>query len=439
MPLVNATGYWDVADYGSTPLYTAALSGEEIAAISKEEKSLLRSLAERVMQLSLRPETNEIRDLWYRHNRFEPTRPLIICDPENGWNEIISGDQLQCSSRLAKHWEMVLRKEIFWGEHICDDRPIEPVFRVGYSYRDSGFGVEEQFLHRGSGGSYTWIPAVRKHADIERLKEPRLEIDHETTERAFDLAKEILGDVLHVEKRGVWWWSLGLTYDLVVLRGMEQVMVDMIDEPSFVHELMHFLMESALSKLEFLEAERLLSLNASYYLQPGGFGYTDELPAKDFQGSVRTVDMWGFAESQETVGISPDMFAELIFPYQVRVLNRFGLNSYGCCEPLQRRWETVKQIPRLRKVSVSSFADIEKMAAQLGDSYCYCMKPHPADLAVPHLDKEKVRQRLRRAFELTKECRVEVLMQDNHTIGNNPQNVIDWVRIAREEADRIVA
>jgi hypothetical protein len=31
---------------------------------------------------------------------------------------------------------------------------------------------------------------------------------------------------------------------------------------------------------------------------------------------------------------------------------------------------------------------------------------------------------------------MEVLMQDNHTIGGNPQNVIDWVRIAREEAER---
>jgi hypothetical protein len=26
-------------------------------------------------------------------------------------------------------------------------------------------------------------------------------------------------------------------------------------------------------------------------------------------------------------------------------------------------------------------------------------------------------------------------MKDNHTIGGNPQNVIDWCRIAREEAE----
>ena len=49
MPLVNATGYWDVADYKSTPLYTAELPGEETD-MSQQERSILRRLAERVFQ-----------------------------------------------------------------------------------------------------------------------------------------------------------------------------------------------------------------------------------------------------------------------------------------------------------------------------------------------------------------------------------------------------
>jgi hypothetical protein len=199
---------------------------------------------------------------------------------------------------------------------------------------------------------------------------------------------------------------------------------------------MSFLTEAAERKLEWLESEGLLSLNTDYYLPPGGFGHTEELPAAGFTGQVRTADMWGFAESQETVGVSPEMFAAFIFPYQLRLLERFGLTSYGCCEPLERRWDTIRGIPRLRKVSVSAFADVERMAAQLEDRYCFCWKPHPADLAVPTLNREAVRAKLRRTFQLIRHCRVEVLMQDNHTIGGNPQNVVDWVRIAREEAGR---
>jgi len=48
-----------------------------------------------------------------------------------------------------------------------------------------------------------------------------------------------------------------------------------------------------------------------------------------------------------------------------------------------------------------------------------------------------VRNNLRRALERTKNCRVEVIMKDNHTIGKNPENVIRWCRIAREEAERV--
>ena len=85
----------------------------------------------------------------------------------------------------------------------------------------------------------------------------------------------------------------------------------------------------------------------------------------------------------------------------------------------------IKNIPRLRKVTVSPWADRELMADYLGDSYCYCWKPNPAYLAVKELDQEKIRKDIRETFQITGDCRVEVLMQDNHTIGNNPNNIMD--------------
>jgi hypothetical protein len=436
MPRSNATGYWDVSDLGSTPLYTAALPGEEVVATARE-REILVGLAQDIARLSRRPREKELRNLWRRHNDLKPTRPLVVCDPENGWNEIIPETQLECTSRLTKHWEMALRKDVYWGEHVQDDRPIEPVFRIGYTCADSGFGVEERYVHTEKGGSYTWVPAISHRRDLEKLHFQCLEVDRETTERAVVLARDIFGDLLDVRTAGAWWWSLGMTTDLVVLRGMEQVMIDMIDEPHFVHDLMEFLTENTLSKLHFLEVNGLLTPNTDSYLPPGGFGYTDELPEEDFSRRVHTEDMWGFGESQESVGVSPKMFAEFIFPYQLRVLRKFGLVSYGCCEPLERRWEIIRQIPRLRKVSVSCFADLELMASQLKDEFCFCMKPHPADLAVPVLDRDMVRRKLRRAFETTRSCRVEVLMQDTHTIGGNPENVVNWVRIAMEESRRL--
>jgi hypothetical protein len=50
---------------------------------------------------------------------------------------------------------------------------------------------------------------------------------------------------------------------------------------------------------------------------------------------------------------------------------------------------------------------------------------------------DSIRREIRRIFEITRGCRVEIIMKDNHTIGKRPENVVDWCRIAREEAERI--
>jgi hypothetical protein len=208
------------------------------------------------------------------------------------------------------------------------------------------------------------------------------------------------------------------------------------DYPEQLHQVMAILRDGHLAKLDFLEENGLLSLNTeNTYVGSGGFGFTRELPQDDFDAKkVRTVDMWGFCESQETVQVSPDMFEEFIFPYQVPIMERFGINCYGCCEPLHSRWHVVKRFDKLRRLSVSPWANFEKMADYLGADYIYSLKPSPADLALPTIDEDRIRKDLRKVLQITKGCRVEVIMKDNHTIGNNPENVTRWCKIAQEEA-----
>jgi hypothetical protein len=145
--------------------------------------------------------------------------------------------------------------------------------------------------------------------------------------------------------------------------------------------------------------------------------------------------MWGFAESQETIGVSPAMFGEFVLAYQLPLLERFGLNCYGCCEPVDRRWGLIERIPRLRRVSVSAWADVDAMAEMLGARYIFSWKPRPADLATPHFDESAVRSYVRQMLRATRGCRVEIIMKDNHTIGNDPDRVVRWVQIVREESE----
>lgn len=428
-----------MADQTVASLFTESVTRDQIC-ISPPDRDILRCLAERLAQLAVRPVEAQKRELWCRHNALEATRPVVFCDPENGWNEIITEDQIACEGELARRWEMTLRKEIFWGETMGDDKVINAVFDVRHVYAESDWGMHERVVKVADHGSYRWEAPIRDFSELDDLHAPCIIVDQEASADLLELAESTFGDLLAVRQKTMWWWTLGMTWTLVNLRGLERIMFDMYDHPDELHRLMQILRDGHLAKLDYLEENSLLSLNTdNTYVGSGGFGFTRELPKPDFNGRVRTADMWGFCESQETVQVSPDMFEEFVFPYQMPIMERFGLNCYGCCEPLDKRWHVVQRFPRLRRVSVSPWADVERMAAHLEDNYIFSYKPPPAALALPTIDEDRIRQELRRVLEITRGCRVEVIMKDNHTIGNNPQNVIRWCQIGKEEAERVAA
>lgn len=426
-----------MSDETRAALATRSATADDFT-INAHDRAILRQLAAQVAELAARPIEQVKRDLWYRHNALEATRPLIFCDPENGWNEIITPRDLVCMGELARQWEMVLRKEVFWGAEMKDDRVIQPYFDVRHVYQETDWGMHEVRIGGDHGGAYTWDPPLKSYDQMQALRFPQITVDYAATQRIYELASELFRDLLTVRVKTAWWWTLGMTWTLVNLRGLAQIMYDMVDCPDDLHRMMAFLRDGHLTRLEFLEQHDLLSLNNDgTYVGSGGFGWTHELPQPDFDGHVRPIDMWGFAESQETVGVSPAMFEEFIFPYQLSILERFGLNCYGCCEPLDARWHIVERIPRLRRVSVSAWANVAAMAEKLGDRFIFSWKPSPSDLALPTFDEEHIRSYLRAAIRATRDCRVEIIMKDNHTIAHDPPRVVRWVEIAREEAESV--
>ncbi|MBC8872940.1 MAG: hypothetical protein H8E44_26190 [Planctomycetes bacterium] len=406
--------------------------------ISQADKDILRMLAERVAEIAASPRMQETRELWKRLNTLEKTRPLVFCDPENGWNEIITESQMTCTGKLARRWEMDLRKEIFWGDEMGDDKPVEPYFDVPYTVAPDDWGLEAEYHRTDDLGSCVWDSPVKDYAtDLAKLHSPKVNIDWETTEGCVEIAKEVLGGILTVRLKGIWWWSLGLTWPAVTLRGLSNVMYDFVDHPDELKELLAIISKGHLEKLDYLEVNSLLALNNDgAYIGSGGYGFTDELPQDDFDGRVRCVDMWGFTESQETVSVSPDMYEEFIFPYEKPIMDRFGLTCYGCCEPVHGRWHIVEGHHNLRRVSCSPWADVQKMAGYLEDKYILSIKPAPAAISTPTIDEDSIRQGLRKVLDLTKDCIVELIMKDNHTLGDRPENAVRWCQIAKEEVER---
>ncbi len=371
------------------------------------DRQVLRKLAERVAAIATGPKMADTRRLWTRHNRLERGRPLFFCDPENGWNEIITEAQMQCRGKLARRWEMDLRKDIFSGEVLSDDKPVEPYFDVPYTAAPDDWGLVPTYHKTSASGSYVWEGALKDYAaDLKKLHSPRVQIDWETTNGCLEIAKDVFGDLLTVRLKGPWWWSLGLTYLAATFRGLQQMLCDFLENPDGLKELLSIISRGQLDKLDYLEANHLLGLNNDgSYVGSGGYGFSDQLPQPDMTDRVRPCDLWGFTESQETVHVSPKMYAEFIFPYEKPIMDRFGLTCYGCCEPLHGRWETVKRHHRLRRVSCSAWVNVEKMAEALGDKYIFSFKPNPAALAVPELNAEVNPQRAARDFGEDKRLR----------------------------------
>jgi hypothetical protein len=432
----NATGLWPSANFGDAPKYSSGVKGQ--VRVSREDRAVLRRLAERLAELAARPAEARKRELWYAHNDLRTLQPVVLVDPENGWNELIPPEAILCTGGLARRWEMVLRKELCYGELLRDDRPLEAFFEVGYTYTDTEWGLPESYTGGAAGQSYVWEGQIHGPRDVEKIGTPRIEVDYPTTLETLALAGDVLGGILKVGLRGVWWWSIGMTYDLVRLVGLERMLYLMYDDPGMVHAIMARLRDGYSAKLDWLEANGLLSLNNNHaYVGSGGIGYTRDLPKGTVEtAGVRASDMWLLTESQETVGVSPGQFEEFVFQYQLPLQERFGLNCYGCCEPLETRWSVIRRIPRLRRVSVSPWADQRKMAEALGDGYVFSRKSPPPLLAVPRIDEEAVRADIRRTLDETRGCVVELIMKDNHTLGRNPDNLARWIQIAREEAER---
>ena len=107
----------------------------------KADRVVLIALAKETAEIAARPVMAQRRRLWLDHNALKPTRPVLLCDPENGWNEIIPDALIKCSNSIARHWEAHFRKQIFWGNVMNDDYVVEAVFKLPYVFSTTPWGV----------------------------------------------------------------------------------------------------------------------------------------------------------------------------------------------------------------------------------------------------------------------------------------------------------
>lgn len=402
------------------------------------DRDILRRLAERLRFASESEDNLRKIGLWSAINSLNSGTPVILTSPEGAWGEILPEAAMECVHPLARAWEYQLRVLLTHHEVIRDDRPLEACLDIGWSMDGGSFGVEIPHLQGESRGSYVWDPPIKDLArDLSLLKFREPVVDRTRTMSEIAEAESVFEGILRVRLRGPHFWTNGLTGDVIKLIGLERMMFLMYDDPEGLHRLMAWKRDEQAHYLSILEQENLLTLNnASDMIASGGIGWTSELPGAGFDGVIRLSDLWGFAESQETVGVSPAMFDEFVFPYQKPILERYGLNCYGCCEGVEKRLDTILKIPRLRRVSVSPWADQEACAQKLGRQVVFSRKPNPSPVCTGFNETE-IREDLRRTLRIAGKLNLEIILKDTHTVQNDRTRIPRWVEIAREESNKL--
>lgn len=286
-----------------------------------------------------------------------------------------------CEDPFFRAYENFFRYQLFWNA-LDDDSIFEPWVTVPAAYKCSGWGVPVD--HKVSDmprGSYKVNYPIRQLDDISKLRIPWHEIDEERTSAACSRLSDAIGGIITINVgRGPAYrmWTGDISTDLGFLRGIEHFMLDMSENPEWLHRLVRFMSDGILKTHEEAEAVGDWGLCAH---QNQAMTYSEEL--QDPMANVNNVNrnqLWGYMASQEFACVSPSMHEEFLLRYQLPILEKFGLTAYGCCEDLTNKIDILRQIPNLRRIAVSPFADVAKCAGQIGRNYVISYRPSPTDM-----------------------------------------------------------
>jgi len=407
--------------------------------IRDHDRTLLRDLAQQYVEVCGHPKQDARRNLWRQHNSLKRTRPLIYVRAV-AWHEM-PYSKCVCEDPLLRQSENFFRHRLFW-DSLDDDSIFEPWVSVKAAWKcaDWGVPVKRKFsdAHDEHTGSFKIDYPLKKPSDMDKLRVPWHEIDEEKTRENAARLEDALGDIITINvDRGpafrMWYGDIS-TY-IGHLRGIEHVMMDMIENPEWLHRLVKFVSDGILKTHDEAEAAGDWGL---YAHENQAMPYAEELPdpAPNVYG-VNRARLWGFMAAQEFTGVSPAMHEEFLLRYQLPVLRKFGLVAYGCCEDLTHKIDMLRRIPNLRRIAVSPFADVARCAEQIGDDYVLSYRPSPADMVSYDFSPDRIRSILKKDLEACRDCHVDITLKDVETVQGDPDRIRRWVRITRNAIDEV--
>ena len=399
---------------------------------------VLRDLAKCVSEISEKEIQDERRDLWRKHNSLKQTTVPINIHWHNCWQEIYPDKNLMCKDSFYREHECYLRQMLF-QDSLDDDSIVEPWITVKPRYavptENFRWGPEIKYIKSSEErGSYLLDPPIKKPEDMKKLVTPHHKINETATAEDVSKLQDAIGDIIEINvDRGPYYRILlgDISHDLGELLSITQLMWDVIENPEELHSLVRFLADGVMAVHDEAEVAGDWQLSNSYNQS---LAYSEELPdPRANSGGINRDKLWVFMAAQEFNNISPSMFEEFLLRYQIPILEKFGLCSYGCCEDLTGKIVHLRKINNLRRIAVTPWADIRSCAEQIGNDYVLSWRPNPSEVICSGFEPELIRRVVKNAMDIFYEhnsC-VDITLKDIETVQGKPENLREWVKIVR--------
>lgn len=401
--------------------------------ISLKDREILRELASRKLSFAHCPRNDEILAMWNAQARGVRDTPPVRLLFSNFPGEVVTS-RLRCEGDAARKLESRLLSSMVGRELFDDDTPISDRLEVSLSAGAYPFGARPD-IRRAKGTIGFHIEPLTEdiEEDFRLFEGGTFSANPDGTKEYCAWVDEIIGDILPTK---IVMNSLtgAITNPLVMLISLETYYLAMYDAPEALHKIMDMATNVYERYYDFLEEKKLLlPTNGFSGVAQESFAFTDELPD---EGEISSVgQMWGFLESQETTAVSPETYGEFVYPYQDRLVKRYGLLSYGCCERVDAIWEDyLSKWKNLRKLSVSPFNNEPQIGEYLrGSRVVYYSKPRAEFVTNPGpLDEDALRKYFRSVAEAASGCLFEVAQREVGTIFGDFSRGKRYVEIAKE-------
>lgn len=266
------------------------------------------------------------------------------------WSKILKFKVKEFYTNPKCYLENALKMKIYRFDEFQDFTPVENVIRIwlGTSFESSLCGGNTIYMDDQA----PWPgvdPLINRYEDLDRLEPPDFKKSG-LMPLALKMYNEI-GELIGEDYNVIFpCWRRSPFGVACYLRGFENLLIDMLEKPAFVHKLMRFITDAR---------EKWVTDRAKYLNRTVGKGDLDD-------------------DEVNTPTVSPEQYEEFILPYEQELCEFHGGISYWhSCGDTGRLLNLIRRIPQIDIFHIGPVTNYKITRGLFGNSVAFekCLMP----------------------------------------------------------------